>query len=63
MSTPDSSSTHDRVEGKAKEMAGATKEAIGHAVGSEEMEADGARLKSDGQFEAKVGDVKKVFGK
>ncbi len=35
------SSTHDKVEGNAHKAKGNVKEAVGHAIGNEKMEAEG----------------------
>jgi uncharacterized protein YjbJ (UPF0337 family) len=62
-STEPTTSTHDRVEGKAHEVKGAIKEKIGHLTNNPELEDEGTAERIDGTIERKVGDVKKVFGK
>jgi uncharacterized protein YjbJ (UPF0337 family) len=58
-----SSSTHDKVEGAAKEVAGKVKEEVGKAIGNPDLQDRGTAEKVAGKVEQKVGDVKKVFGK
>ena len=57
------SSTHDKVEGGAKEAVGKVKEKTGKAIGNQDLQDRGAAEKVGGKVEGKVGDVKKVFGK
>ena len=57
------SSTHDKVEGTAKEAVGKVKEKTGKAIGNQDLEDRGTAEKVGGKVERKVGDVKKVFGK
>ena len=45
----------DRVEGAARKAAGATKEAVGKAVGSTKMTAKGKAEKAAGAVQNKVG--------
>ena len=40
---------------------GTVKEKTGEAIGNEQMEAEGAAKKAEGQVQDKTGDVKKVF--
>ena len=56
------SSTQDKVEGTAKNIAGRVKEVTGKAVGNPRLQADGRAEKIEGQVQKKVGDIKKVFG-
>ena len=58
-----SSSTHDKVEGTAKEAAGKVKEKTGQVIGNPDLQDRGTGEKIEGKVERKVGDVKKVFGK
>jgi uncharacterized protein YjbJ (UPF0337 family) len=57
------SSTHDKVEGTAKEAVGKVKEKTGKAIGNQDLEDRGTAEKVAGKVERKVGEVKKVFGK
>ncbi len=57
------SSTHDKVEGTAKEAVGKVKEKTGKAIGNQDLQDRGTAEKVGGTVERKVGDVKKVFGK
>jgi uncharacterized protein YjbJ (UPF0337 family) len=57
------SSTHDKVEGTAKEAVGKVKEETGKAIGNQDLQDRGTAEKVGGKVERKVGDVKKVFGK
>jgi uncharacterized protein YjbJ (UPF0337 family) len=57
------SSTHDKIEGTAKEAVGKVKEKTGKAIGNQDLEDRGTAERVGGKVERKVGDVKKVFGK
>ena len=57
------SSTHDKVQGTAKEAIGKVKEETGKAIGNQDLQDRGTAEKVGGKAERKVGDVKKVFGK
>jgi uncharacterized protein YjbJ (UPF0337 family) len=57
-----SDSTHDKTEGRAKEMKGSVKEKAGEVFNKPEWENEGAADKAEGKVERKVGEVKKVFG-
>ena len=57
------SSTHDKVEGTAKEAVGKVKEKTGKAIGNQDLQDRGNAENVGGKVERKVGDVKKVFGK
>ena len=61
-STPATTSTHDRVEGKVHEVKGAIKETIGKATNNPNLHDEGTAERIDGTVERKVGEVKKVFG-
>jgi uncharacterized protein YjbJ (UPF0337 family) len=39
------------------------KETVGHAIGNEQMEAEGKAKNLEGKVEHKVGEIKEVFGK
>ena len=55
-------STKDKVEGTAKNIAGRVKEVTGKAVGNPRLQAAGNAEKVEGQIQKKVGDIKKVLG-
>ena len=55
-------STQDKAEGIAKNIAGRVKEVTGKAVGNPCLQADGRAEKVEGQIQKKVGDIKKVLG-
>jgi uncharacterized protein YjbJ (UPF0337 family) len=57
------SSTQDKAEGKMHQVKGKIKEAVGKAVGNEDLEAEGTGENLEGKVQEKVGDVKKVLGK
>ena len=57
------SSTKDKIEGKAKEIKGNVKEAVGRATNDPDTEASGTGDRVEGKVQDKVGDIKKVFGK
>src|SRR4026208_2319197 len=57
------SSTHDKVEGTAKEAVGKVKKEIGKAIGNQDLQDRGTAEKVGGKVGRKVGDVKKVFEK
>jgi uncharacterized protein YjbJ (UPF0337 family) len=56
------SSTHDKAEGTAKDIAGGVKEVTGKAVGNDRLQADGKAEKVEGQVQKKVGEIKQVLG-
>ncbi len=56
-------STEDKVKGKATELKGNLKEAVGKATDDEKLKNEGAADKVAGKVQDKVGDVKKVFDK
>ena len=56
------SSTQDKAEGTAKNIAGRVKEVTGKAVGNPRLQADGKAEKVEGQIQKKVGEIKKVIG-
>ena len=53
-------STTDKIEGAMHEMKGRVKEAVGHAVGNPDVEAEGTGEKVAGKVQKKIGDVEKV---
>jgi uncharacterized protein YjbJ (UPF0337 family) len=55
------SSTHDKMKGTAKEVAGKVKEETGKAIGNPDLRDRGTAEKIEGKVDKKVGDVKKVF--
>jgi uncharacterized protein YjbJ (UPF0337 family) len=56
------SSTQDRVEGTAKNIAGRVKETTGKAVGNPRLQAAGRAEKVEGQIQKKIGDIKQAIG-
>ena len=56
------SSTQDKVECAAKDVAGRVKEVTGKAVGKPRLQADGKAEKVEGQIQKKVGKIEKVIG-
>jgi uncharacterized protein YjbJ (UPF0337 family) len=55
-------STKDRVEGKAREIKGKAKKAVGRAVNRPDIEQEGANEELGGKVQRKVGEVEKVLG-
>jgi uncharacterized protein YjbJ (UPF0337 family) len=58
-----SSSTKDKIKGRAEQAKGAVKEKAGRATNNPDMQDSGTADKIKGTVRNKVGDVKKVFGK
>jgi uncharacterized protein YjbJ (UPF0337 family) len=56
------SSTQDKVEGTAKNIAGHVKETTGKAVGNPRLQAAGRAEKVEGQIQKKIGDIKQALG-
>ena len=56
------SSTNDKVEGTAKDIAGNVKEAAGKATGNDHLKAAGKAEQVEGQTQKKIGEIKKVLG-
>jgi len=54
-------STEDKIKGKATELKGDVKEAIGKVTDNPKLEAEGQADQVEGKVQNKVGDVKKVF--
>jgi len=48
----------DRIAGAAKEMKGATKEAIGKVTGDQKLQVEGAADKAEGKFQNTVGGIR-----
>ena len=55
------SSTKDQIEGKAHEIKGAVKEAVGEAADRPDVADEGTAEKIAGTVQKKVGQIKKVF--
>jgi uncharacterized protein YjbJ (UPF0337 family) len=56
------SSTRDRAEGAAKNIAGTVKKVTGKAVGNPRLEAAGKMQQVEGRTQKKIGEIKKVLG-
>ncbi len=56
-------STEDKIKGKATELKGDVKAAVGKATDNPKLESEGNADKAAGKVQNKVGDVKKVFDK
>jgi len=56
------SSTDDKVEGTAKDIAGNIKVAAGKATGNDQLKAAGKAEQAEGQTQKKIGEIKKVLG-
>ena len=56
------SSTQDKAEGTAKNIAGRVKEVTGKAVGNPRLKAEGKAEQVEGQTQKKIGEIKKVLG-
>ncbi|HEY0320745.1 MAG TPA: CsbD family protein [Pyrinomonadaceae bacterium] len=52
----------DEVEGKFDQAKGAVKENVGHAVGDDEMEAEGGADRAGGKLQEGYGEVKRKVG-
>jgi uncharacterized protein YjbJ (UPF0337 family) len=57
------SSTHDKVEGTAKIVAGRAKQTTGRVVNSDRLQGKGIVQESEGRAQKKVGEIKQVVGK
>jgi uncharacterized protein YjbJ (UPF0337 family) len=55
------SSTQDKIEGSARDVAGKIKEMAGRATNNPALQARGQDEQVDGKIQKKVGDLKKVF--
>jgi len=56
-------SVKDEVAGKAHEVKGALKEAVGHVTGNPQTEAEGRDEKIAGKIQKKIGQIEKVIDK
>jgi uncharacterized protein YjbJ (UPF0337 family) len=56
-------SVKDEVAGKAHEVKGALKEAVGHVTGNPQTEAEGQNEKIAGKIQKKIGQIEKVIDK
>ena len=56
-------STHDKIEGTAKDAKGKVKEAAGKAVGNPNLRDEGRADQTEGKVQKKIGDVEKVFNR
>lgn len=54
-------STHDKIEGTAKEAKGSIKRGAGKAVGNPRLQAEGRADQAEGRVQKKVGEIEKVF--
>jgi uncharacterized protein YjbJ (UPF0337 family) len=57
------SSTEDKAKGELHEAKGTLKEKAGEAMGNSDLRDRGTAEKAGGKIQAKIGDIKKVFGK
>lgn len=55
-------STNDKIQGNAKEAAGAVKQQAGKLVGNERLRKEGQDQKVEGKVQKKVGEIEKIFG-
>jgi len=55
-------STHDKVDGTAKIIAGHVKEATGKVVGNDRLQAKGSAEQAEGHVQKKIGEIEKVLG-
>ena len=53
-------STTDKIEGALHELKGRVKEAVGHATGNPDLEAEGTGEKLAGKAQKKIGEIKTV---
>jgi uncharacterized protein YjbJ (UPF0337 family) len=56
------SSSNDKVEGTAKDIAGNVKEAAGKATGNDQLKSAGKAEQVEGKTQKKIGEIKKVLG-
>jgi uncharacterized protein YjbJ (UPF0337 family) len=56
------SSTHDKVEGAAKNAAGRVKEVTGKALGNQNLQAEGKTEQVVGRIQEKIGELRKLLG-
>ena len=57
--TPMKSGTRDQVEGTAKDLKGAAKQAIGKATGNPRQQLEGTVERTTGKFQKKTGEIKR----
>lgn len=55
-------STHDTIQGNAKEVIGSVKQETGKLVGNERLQKKGRDEKTEGKVQKKIGEVEKVLG-
>jgi uncharacterized protein YjbJ (UPF0337 family) len=55
-------STHDKIEGTARTIAGKITESTGKVLGNPRLQAEGKSKKVAGQIQKKVGEIEKVLG-
>lgn len=55
-------STHDHIEGNAKQAAGKVKEVTGRAVNSPNLQTKGIGEQVEGKVQEKAGDIEKAAG-
>ena len=48
----------DRIAGSAKELKGATKQAVGKMTGDQKLQVEGAHDKADGKFQNTLGGIR-----
>ena len=56
------SSTHDKIEGTAKTIAGMVTECTGKAIGNPRLQVEGMAKQVEGQTQKKLGEIEKVLG-
>jgi uncharacterized protein YjbJ (UPF0337 family) len=56
------SSTHDKAEGTAKNIAGTIKNLTGKALGNPRLESAGKAQQVEGRVQKKIGEIEKVLG-
>jgi uncharacterized protein YjbJ (UPF0337 family) len=56
-------STHDKVEGTAKDLKGKAKETAGNVANNPKLRDSGRSDQVEGKVQKKIGDVEKVFNK
>ena len=57
------SSTHDRIEGRAKQVRGKAKVAAGRVMGSARLKAKGRADQLEGKIQKKIGDRARARGR
>ena len=56
------SSTQDKAEGTAKDIAGTIKKVTGKAIGNPRLQATGEVQQTEGRTQKKIGEIEKVLG-